>query len=135
MVLAPNALHHMLLDKRDTCCAAYEHLASVRPLMCRVKLTWQACSPLHEQTELPESTRYLTTCAVMGFIQGVWMQGKVLQALWAVHWPSLATAAGCRMLQNLCAWSGPFLLQQLLSHLQAGAAVCKHAGSLPLSTV
>ncbi len=53
------------------------------------------------------------------------MQGKVLHALWAVHWPRLATAAGCRILQNLCAWTGPFLLQQLLAHLQTGAAICR----------
>ena len=52
-------------------------------------------------------------------------QGRVLRALWAVHWGRLATAAGCRLLQNMCAWSGPFLLQQLLSHLQSGAAICK----------
>lgn len=53
------------------------------------------------------------------------VQGRVLRALWTVHWRRLATAAGFRLLQNLCAWSGPFLLQQLLSHLQAGAAICK----------
>lgn len=53
------------------------------------------------------------------------VQGRVLRALWAVHWSRLATAAGFRLLQNLCAWSGPFLLQQLLGHLQAGAAICK----------
>ncbi|DBA72204.1 TPA: hypothetical protein ACH3X2_010602 [Trebouxia sp. C0005] len=49
--------------------------------------------------------------------------GKVLHALWKVHWRRLATAAGFRMLQNLCAWTGPFLLQSLLGHLQAGAAI------------
>lgn len=53
------------------------------------------------------------------------VQGRVLRALWGVHWSRLATAAGFRLLQNLCAWSGPFLLQQLLGHLQAGAAICK----------
>ena len=66
-------------------------------------------------------------------------QGRVLRALWAVHWRRLATAAGFRLLQNLCAWSGPFLLQQLLSHLQAGAAICKPPGhitdTLPIQAI
>ncbi|KAL0032002.1 hypothetical protein WJX77_000079 [Trebouxia sp. C0004] len=48
--------------------------------------------------------------------------GKVLHALWTVHWRRLATAAGCCIVQNLFAWTGPFLLQQLLGHLQAGTA-------------
>ena len=53
------------------------------------------------------------------------LQGRVLRSLWSVHWRQLATTAGCRMLQNLTAWAGPFLLQALLGHLQAQAAFCK----------
>lgn len=53
------------------------------------------------------------------------IQGRVLRSLWAVHWRQLGIAAGCRMLQNLTAWAGPFLLQALLGHLQAPAAFCK----------
>lgn len=59
------------------------------------------------------------------------LQGRVLRSLWVVHWRQLATAAGCRMLQNLTAWAGPFLLQALLGHLQAQAAFCKSQSVSP----
>lgn len=58
-----------------------------------------------------------------------YLQGKVFCALWTTHWRRLAAAAGFCILQNLCSWSGPFLLQQLLSHLQANAMICKHGSS------
>ena len=58
-----------------------------------------------------------------------YLQGKVLRALWTIHWRRLAKAAGLCMLQNLCSWSGPFLLQQLLSHLQTDAMIRKYGVS------
>ena len=86
-------------------------------------ITLEACT--HKLCNPRHCSMFACASAVCMQLLLVAIQGRVLRALWAVHWPRLATAAGCRLLQNLCAWTGPFLLQQLLAHLQAGAAMCK----------